>query len=97
MPCAPASMLWSAARMTLGIPMFREFLSKATLFRFTLSRVMDNLHRHNVLTFSRKPREQTFANSELTSRADWRLQRFRHRSRYTARTEIEHFRRNQDR
>src|SRR5436309_3196497 len=38
-------MLCSAARITLGIPMFREFLSNATLFRFTLSRVMDDLHQ----------------------------------------------------
>ena len=54
MLCAPASMLSSAARITLGIPMFREFLSNATLFRFTLSRVMDIFHRHNDHTISRK-------------------------------------------
>ena len=42
MPCAPAhSMQRSAARFTLGIPMFREFLSNATLLRFTLKRVID--------------------------------------------------------
>jgi hypothetical protein len=43
-PYAPASMQRSAARFTLGIPIFREFLSNATLLRFTLKRVID-IHR----------------------------------------------------
>src|SRR5688572_17867375 len=42
MPCAPAAMLHSAARITLGIPMLRVFRSSATLFRLTLSRVMSS-------------------------------------------------------
>src|SRR5262249_6929422 len=45
MPCAPAPTLSSAALSTLGIPIFREILSNATLFRFTLSRVMDRTPR----------------------------------------------------
>ena len=40
MPSAPAAMHSSAARITLGIPMAREFRSMATLFRLTLSFVM---------------------------------------------------------
>src|SRR5262249_55082777 len=55
MPCAPAPTLSSAALSTLGIPIFREFLSNADLFRFTLSRVMDRRPpaERNVAQFSR--------------------------------------------